>query len=448
MQDERFTHAGLYRRARRAHERQLREASTVAFAAAGRGELATIGPLLFNACLPAVPYAPSAAFIARERAKLNTRDSEPARIALVADGIGAMHGVTRTVEEIRERGIDGFAVEVIGTDPNVDVRLTSVAELDIPHYAGMQVGVPSLPAAVEAITAGRYDLIHVCSPGPSAIAAVLVARAMETPLVGSYHTELATYAGLRTGNATLELSAQLALSAFYAQCAVVLSPSSAADSALERLGIARARIARWDRGVDTSRFDPARRVAQRAGESIDVLYAGRVAAEKNIELLAEAFERAHARDPRLRLVIAGDGPDAPALRDRLHTRATWLGWLEGDALAAAYANADIFCFASTTDTFGQVVLEAQASGLAVLAADAGGPRDLITSEVNGLLRPPTPEAFAGALVALAASPGWRAELGRAGVDSAAQRTWAQALARLGSGYEVALGERSALRDVA
>ena len=100
--------------------------------------------------------------------------------------------------------------------------------------------------------------------------------------------------------------------------------------------------------------------------------------EKNIELLADAFELARSRDPRLHLVIAGGGPEAPRLRERLGANATWLGWLDGDSLAAAYASADIFCFASVTDTFGQVVLEAQASGLAVLAADAGGPRDLIT----------------------------------------------------------------------
>jgi glycosyltransferase involved in cell wall biosynthesis len=402
MQDERFTHADLYRRARRAHERRLRGAVQRAFAAAGRGELGTIGPILFDACLPVIPYAPAAAFVARERAKIATREGELPRIALVADGIGAMHGVTRTIEEIRERGVDGFEIEVIGTDPNVDRRLASVVEIEIPHYAGIELGIPSLPAAVEAITAGRYDVIHVCAPGPSAIAAALVARAMEIPLVGSYHTELAAYAGLRSGEQTLELAAQLALAAFYGQCRIVLSPSRAADRALEALGIAASRIARWDRGVDTDRFTPARRDEQLLGGAINVLYAGRVAAEKNIDLLAEAFEQAHAQDPRLHLVIAGDGPEAGRLRERLGPRASWLGWLEGEALAATFASADVLCFASATDTFGQVVLEAQASGLAVLAADAGGPRDLITSEVDGLLREPTPAAFADALLALAA----------------------------------------------
>jgi len=448
MQDERFTHADLFRRARRAHERRLRGAVASAFAAAGRGEIGTVGPLLFDACLPAIPYAPSAAFVARERAKLATPAGEPPRIAIVADGIGAMHGVTRTIEEIRERGIDGFAIEVIGTDPNVDRRLPAVANIEIPHYAGIELGVPSLPAAVEAITAGRYDLIHVCSPGPSAVAAVLVARALQTPLVGSYHTELASYAGLRSGNASLEAIAAMALGAFYAQCRLVLSPSSAADDAVVALGIQRERVARWDRGVDVSRFHPARRSERLFGEGINVLYAGRVAHEKNIDLLAEAFELARAADQRLHLVIAGDGPESQRLRRRLGEHATWLGWLEGDLLAVAYASADIFCFASVTDTFGQVVLEAQASGLPVLAADAGGPRDLITGNVDGLLRPPTPKAFADALLELATSPLLRARLGQAAARAAAQRTWGRALDRLAAGYTAALEGSAKERDVA
>jgi glycosyltransferase involved in cell wall biosynthesis/predicted metal-dependent phosphoesterase TrpH len=448
MQEDGFAHGDLYRRARRSHERRLRGAIESAFAAAGRGDLTTIGPLLFDACLPAIPYAPSAAFVARERAKLANRASELPRVAIVADGIGAMHGVTRTIEEIRERGVDGFEIDVIGTDPNVDRRLSSVADIEIPHYAGIEVGVPSLPAAVEAITDGRYNLIHVCSPGPSAIAAVLVARAMETPLVGSYHTELATYAGLRSGNASLESAAVLALSAFYGQCRLILSPSSAADGALEALGIPPGRVARWDRGVDTSRFDPARREHRLLGDGINVLYAGRVAAEKNIDLLAESFELAHASDPRLQLVIAGDGPEAGRLRERLGERATWLGWLEGDELARAYASADIFCFASVTDTFGQVVLEAQASGLPVLAADAGGPRDLVSGDIDGLLREPTADAFARALLELAASPLWRERLGQAAVRSAAERTWPRALGRLGAGYASALETAATMRDVA
>jgi glycosyltransferase involved in cell wall biosynthesis len=230
---------------------------------------------------------------------------------------------------------------------------------------------------------------------------------------------------------------------------MVLSPSAAADEALAALGIAPGRVIRWDRGVDTARFDPALRDERLLPGELRVLYAGRVSKEKNIDLLAEAFELANARDPRLHLVIAGGGPEQPRLRERLGDRATFVGWLEGGELAAAYASADVFCFPSETDTFGQVVLEAQASGLPVLAVDAGGPRELISDGVDGLLRRADAGELAEALLMLAGSAPLRARLGAAARRSVERRTWEHALARLADGYRGALeGARAEARDAA
>ncbi len=178
-------------------------------------------------------------------------------MALVADGVGSMHGVTHTLQQIRERGLPGFEVEVLGTDPHVDRRLAAVAEVDVPFYPGLRVGVPSLPTIAEALTDGGYDLVHLVSPGPAGIGAALMARLLGLPVVGSYHTELAAYARLRTADERIEAAVQMALAVFYGQCGQVLSPSAAADSSLAELGIARERIGRWDRGVDLSRFSPA-----------------------------------------------------------------------------------------------------------------------------------------------------------------------------------------------
>ncbi|HEV2786299.1 MAG TPA: glycosyltransferase, partial [Solirubrobacteraceae bacterium] len=122
-----------------------------------------------------------------------------------------------------------------------------------------------------------------------------------------------------------------------------------------------------------------------------MLYAGRLTREKGADLLAKAFLQARARDPRLHLVLAGGGPEEHFLRARLGEHATVLGWLEGDALAAAYASADIFLFASRTDTFGPGVLEAQASGLPVVAVAAGGPAEIVSDGRSGLLCPPDAE---------------------------------------------------------
>jgi glycosyltransferase involved in cell wall biosynthesis/predicted metal-dependent phosphoesterase TrpH len=447
MQRDDFGHAVLFRRARRCHERKLagvvEQIATVIPAGADLGGIATE---LFDACLAAIPYAPATAFLGREKAKLTSHDGEPLRVALVADAVGGMHGVTHTLDELRERGVPGFEVEVVGTDHNVDRRLSAVAEVDIPFYAGLRVGVPSLPAIVEALAEGRYDLVHLCSPGPSGAAAGVIARLMGVPVLGSYHTELAVYAGLRTQDPGLELAARLAVGAFYGQCSRVLSPSPASDEVLRAMGIADERIGRWDRGVDLGRFSPARRVENLLPGEINVLYSGRLTEEKGADLLAEAFLAARKRDPRLHLVLAGGGPEEDVLRARLGEHATFLGWLEGDALATAYASADVFLFASRTDTFGQVLLEAQASGLPVIAVAEGGPTSIVSEGVTGRLCAADAGALAAAVNELADQPLQRERLACSALEAVSERTWERSLQRLAEGYRLALEPLEAVGD--
>ena len=128
-------------------------------------------------------------------------------MAIVADGLSSVHGVSHTISQIRERGVPGFEVEVIGTDADVDRRLSSVAEIEVPFYKGLQIGVPGLPAIVEALSDGRYDVVHLCSPGPAGLGAWLLARVLALPVIGSYHTELARYAGVRSGSDQLQVMA-------------------------------------------------------------------------------------------------------------------------------------------------------------------------------------------------------------------------------------------------
>lgn len=497
MQEDGFRHADLYRRACRTHERKLRAAvdavvSTLIagrpgaadlgaaaggmLAAAGTSAVDPAGPTgqggaiepagttvqrgatdltvaaagVFQGCIAAIPYAPAAAFLGAEKAKLDSREGDPPRVALLADGIGSTHGVTRTIEELRRRGVPGFEVEVIGTDPEVDRRLSAVAEVEVPFYPGLRIGVPSLTVAVETLAEGRFDAIHVCSPGPVGIAGALVARGLRLPLVGSYHTELTAYAALRSQDAGVAQAMDLAVRSFYGACDLVLSPSPASDEALQQIGVSDTRTARWDRGVDTARFDPSLRGPLRvagpgellpsgpselSGEgSINVLYAGRITREKGSELLADAFLEARRHDPRLHLLLAGGGPEQERLREHLGPHATFLGWLEGLELARVYASADIFLFASATDTFGQVILEAQASGLPVVAIARGGPCSLVEHGVSGLLCEPDARDLAARVLELAASTLLRRRLAAAGLAAVRERTWESALERLADGY--------------
>jgi glycosyltransferase involved in cell wall biosynthesis/predicted metal-dependent phosphoesterase TrpH len=442
MQSDDFSHAELARRARRVHERRLQlvvDEVVKNLASGGEGiqlsaRALETGRGLFRAAIPAIPYAPAAAFLGKEKAKL-TPSEGPNRVALIADAIGSVHGVTRTIERVRELGVPGYEVEVIGTDRNVDRRLAAVAEVDVPFYAGLEIGMPSLPAMVEALAEGRFDAVHLTGPGPAGVTASLIARIMDLPILGSWHTELGAYAGLRSASRDLEQGVDVALSLFYRQCRRVLSPSPASDESLARLGVERALIGRWGRGVDTSRFDPDLRDPDRDPGQIKVLYAGRLTKEKGAELLVESFLRAYTTDPRLHLLLAGGGPEEAMLRERLGGQATFLGWLEGDELARAYASADIFLFCSRTDTFGQVLVEAGASGLPVVAVDEGGPSSIVLDGETGRLCEANAAMLAAALLQLADSPAWRAKLGRQGREAALARTWEASMSQLADGYD-------------
>ena len=169
-----------------------------------------------------------------------------------------------------------------------------------------------------------------------------------------------------------------------------------------------------------------------------MLYAGRLTREKGADLLAKAFLQARERDPRLHLVLAGGGPEEHLLRARLGEHATFLGWIEGDELAATYASADIFLFASRTDTFGQVLLEAQASGLPVVAVGEGGPASIVTDHITGRLCAANAEELSEAVLELAANPAQRERLAQNALRSVQERTWERSLQRLADGYRSAL----------
>jgi glycosyltransferase involved in cell wall biosynthesis len=423
------------------HRRRLREAAEVTRDRLAEGRLAAAVRPLITAYGVALPEALQRARRHRRRRK----DPHPLlgrelRVALLADGISGTDGVTRLVDELRDRGVPGCRVDVIGCDHRCDIRLPAVAELDLPQYPGLPIGLPALPELLDVLCDTAYDVVHLISPGPMGLLGAPLAKAMRRALLITYHTEISQYAGIRQDEAgradaaKLERDTARALGAWYRSGGMVLSPSRASDDALRGLGVAEEALGRWGRGTDLELFAPEGRTSLEVEGAFKVLYAGRVNAEKGIWLLADAVERAHAQDPRIHLTVCGDGPERGALAERLGSRASVLGFRAGGDYAAVHRSADAFAFCSVTDTYGQVLTEAQASGVPPVAVARGGPLDLVEHDVSGLLVEPDADAVAAGLLALAADPARRERLAAGAARAAASRSWEACFRDLADGY--------------
>ena len=313
----------------------------------------------------------------------------------------------------------------------------------LPAYEAIELNVPSLTEVIAYVEREEPDVVHLATPGPLGLCGLAAAKVLSIPVVGSYHTEF----GLQALRLTQDLLVSEALDRFvewfYRQCTLVLGPTKAVAAVLEQKGL-EGRTAVWGRGVDGALFTPAQR-DEDTRESLlgdgDVLalYVGRVSSDKRVEILLEAARLVERTGPDVRFVVAGDGPARELLTHEAPDNVRFIGEVHGTELSRLYASADLFCFPSTTDTFGQVLLEAAASGLPVIAAAAGGALELVEDGETGLLVPPDdPAVLADAVRSLARHPHRRAMLAAAARTKALDRTWGGSLAELRAAYELVL----------
>jgi glycosyltransferase involved in cell wall biosynthesis len=371
------------------------------------------------------------------------------KIALVTETYppevnGVAMTLSRLVDGLRARG---NAVEVVrprqkheaATGGTGDFVVPGIA---IPFYASLRIGLPVVQRLEARWRAWRPDIVHVATEGPLGLASLAAAGRLRLPTTSSFHTNFHAYGG-HYGVPALRDATLAYLRWFHNRTRRTLAPTRqmVSELAAERfrgLGV-------MARGVDTALFDPARRDAGlRAswGAGPDdpvVVYVGRIAAEKNLGLAVEAFLRLREREPRMRFVLVGDGPAKEGL-ERAHPDFHYAGMRRGGELAAHYASGDLFLFPSVTETFGNVVTEALASGLVAVAYDYAATREHVREGRNGFTAAfGDAQAFhAAAARALAERARWP-EIRAAARATAVGLTWSAVVARFEADIRAAAG---------
>lgn len=321
------------------------------------------------------------------------------KIALVTETYppevnGVAMTLSRLGEGLRARG---HAVEVVrprqATELHARERPATddflVPGVPIPFYKALRLGLPVADRLRRRWAADRPDVVHVATEGPLGLAALRAARVLRLPVTSSFHTNFHAYGG-HYGLKPLRGAALGYLRWFHNRTRCTMVPAGDLRAALAEDGFERVSV--LSRGVDAQLFAPARRRAELRtswGASADtpvVMYVGRMAAEKNLGLAVEAFLAMQQEAPLAKFVLVGDGPERSALA-RQYPQFHYAGMRRAEDLAAHYASADVFVFPSLTETFGNVVTEALASGLVVLAYDYAAAREHVRAGENGFTVP-------------------------------------------------------------
>ena len=370
----------------------------------------------------------------------------PLRVALVtssynfiADGVALT--LNRLVGYLESQGVQVLVFAPTAAQPAFAHKGTIVAvpSMALPGRPEYRLAPGLGGAAKRRLLDFAPDIIHIAVPDLLGHAALALAKRHGIPAVATYHTRYETYLKHYWYLAPLEGLLTRILRRFYGACREVYVPSESTREALLADGL-RDNFKPWPRGVDTLRFDPARRSqAWRAkhgigAEELVVLHVSRLVREKRLDTLTAALNRISAPH---KVVIVGDGPDKGFAQAAL-PHAIFTGFLDGDDLATAYAASDIFVFPSDSESFGNVTLEAMASGLPCVCADATGSRSLVVPGETGFLAPADDaDGFARHITALTQDAALRRRMGQAARTRSLGFSWDETLARM-LGYYRAL----------
>ena len=370
----------------------------------------------------------------------------PLRVALVtssynfiADGVALT--LNRLVGFLESRGVEVLVFAPVSKTPAFahqgEIVAVPSAPLPLRPEYRLALGLPR--AQRERLRAFDPDIVHVAVPDFLGHQALKFAAELGRPVVASYHTRYETYLKYYGLDVLRGLATRIS-SRFYGSCREVYVPSPSMADVLGR-DIGRDRIHLWPRGVDAARFNPAKRdegwrasVGIEPGEVV-VAFVSRLVREKRAATVVEVLSRLSAAGIRHRGLFVGEGPERAALQSAAPD-AVFTGHLGGEDLAVAYASSDIFVFPSDTETFGSVTLEAMASGLPTVCADATGSHSLVDPGVTGYLVDPFDDAgFYRHARDLATDARRRAAMGAAARDRGLRFSWEEAMSGLLARYQ-------------
>ncbi len=364
------------------------------------------------------------------------------RLALFTDTYEPdVNGVARTLgrwaDYLRRQGA---AVKVFAPDPAGGAAsyahfrsVERFASMPFFLYPECRLAFPNARSIRRALASFRPTLVHVATPFNLGLCGIHYARKYNVPLIASYHTHFDRYLPFYNLQWMVKMLGRY-MAWFHQDCTRIFVPSRAAREELIQNGWASERLDVWSRGLDGKAFHPGGdREAWLSENGMDpgrftVFYAGRLAPEKHVDIAIDAFSSFRKRScPDAQLVLAGDGPSFSQLRDRCEREelpVRFLGFTAGESLRRWYAAADVFLFPSSTETFGNVVLEAMACGTPVIAADAGGVTDTVRHMENGLrCEPGSSAAFREALEKLYRDAALRDRLAKKGIAYASRQSW-------------------------
>jgi len=323
---------------------------------------------------------------------------EPVKVAHFTDTFYEVNGVALTLQQqvrIAHRNQKDLTIVTCHAEnpsPLTGIKnFDPIGDYELPEYPEQKIFFPPLLEMLQYCYENQFNIIHSATPGPIGLSALAIAKILRLPICGTYHTAIPQYAQFLTGDDAIEDITWKYILWYYDQMDYIYAPSKSTKEELVDRGLEEKKIRVYPRGIDVERFNPAKRngfLEKRYGiqETIKLIYVGRVSKEKNLHILERVFQKLNQTETDVHLIVVGDGPYLQQMKATMAgTPCTFTGYLSGDDLCSAYASSDIFVFPSATDTFGNVVLEAQASGLPVVVTDQGGPAENMLPGRTGLV---------------------------------------------------------------